>query len=154
MIENVPTENGRLPNGQFAPGNGFGRPTALRNRRTLFLEAIDAGEEEAIRQLKTKIADGELEAVKMYMDRVYPKPTSIPYETYITIPIGSIKSMRELQEAGDKIMTKVEDGELSLEIGDKLFTLLERKFKFVEATEVVAQLKEIKDILKAEGKLL
>ena len=54
-MSETPKNNGRKPDGRFAPGNGLGgRTPGARNKTTLAVEALLEGEHESLKRVENK----------------------------------------------------------------------------------------------------
>lgn len=62
-----------LPNGKFAPGNP-GRPRGSKNRvSNTALQAVKSMSDDAINQLKSKLASGDWQAICFVLERILPR---------------------------------------------------------------------------------
>jgi hypothetical protein len=114
----------RLPDGRFAPGSG-GRPLGSKNRiSNEALTAVRGMKDAAIEQLRSKLANGDWEAVVFVLNRILPKdrpvelddmsPTTIatalangdltPEEgRAIAATVARLKEIGELEQLRDRI---------------------------------------------------
>lgn len=91
-------------------GNPKGRPKGSRNKSTIFRERIDrADEEEIIRQCVTLAKWGDRTALKLCMDRLFPRRRSAPVE----FDLPDIETEADVACAVDAILGFVSIGQLT-----------------------------------------
>jgi len=91
-------------------GNPKGRPKGSRNKSTLFRERIDsADEDDIIRQCVTMAKWGDRTAMKICMDRLFPRRRSAPVE----FDLPDIETTADVVQAVDAILAAVSTGQLT-----------------------------------------
>lgn len=95
MDEASPTPDGvptHRPNGQFAPGNKFGKGNPLAKRqgelRRMFMEAVTPLKMQAVeRAIYQATIEGDMQAARVYLEYTIGKPQSMQTEREDTGPL-------------------------------------------------------------------
>jgi hypothetical protein len=91
-------------------GNPKGRPKGSRNKSTMFRERIDsADEDDILRQCVTMAKWGDRTAMKICMDRLFPRRRSAPVE----FDLPDIETEANVVQAVDAILLAVSTGQLT-----------------------------------------
>ena len=118
--------NPEKPRGRpFEPGqspNPAGRPRGSRNRTTLAAEQLLEGEAEELTRTVIELAKrGNVSALHMCMDRIYP----VRRDRLLQVEIPLLTSVADVPEVIAAIFYGICAGELSLEEGTKLAGLVD-----------------------------
>jgi hypothetical protein len=126
------TGKGRPPvETRFRPGNG-GRKKGSKNRATVFLDAMNDGDVDAIvKAVIDKAKKGDLAACKLVLDRVMPVPRSRPVSIALRA-IGEYDGADAMLAAHRAIVEAVTDGNVSPAEGLELVGVIEAQRAAVE----------------------
>lgn len=112
----------------FKEGNkaGVGRPKGSKSKAQLFLEKIgtDRGEEVLNKVIAQALA-GDIQSQKLILERVYPVPKHQRYIGHNSV--CAIETKEDLDKVSKETFDLVRSGELSLEEGLNLTTLIEKR---------------------------
>ena len=126
--------------GQFRPGqsgNPRGRARGSRNRATVLLEKLMAGEAEAVtRAVIEKAKAGDLMAARIVLDRILPARK----DRSVTFNLPVIVTAADATTASAAILKAVADGDLAPGEAAEIMALIEGHLKTIEAVEVDARL--------------
>ena len=130
MTEKLPIR-GR-PFSEGASGNPRGRPRGSRNRATIAAEILLDGEAEALTRKAVELAlEGDLNALRLCMDRVLPSKR----ELTIQFEIKKLASIDDAQSAMSDIITAVARGEITISEAAELAKLVEMFIRMCEVSE-------------------
>lgn len=110
-----------------------GRPKGSRNKSTLMLEAIGSENAVAIYQQLVDLAlgrtkEGDINACKMILDRVYPVrkacKMSIDFD-------GPLETVQDINEASKHLLRMVIEGEISAEDAEDIGKNFERRLRII-----------------------
>ncbi|WP_340588678.1 DUF5681 domain-containing protein [Erythrobacter alti] len=108
-----PAKTGRRKNGTFrkgVSGNPKGRPAGSRHSVSLALEALIGGEAEALtRQVIQQALGGDVQSLRMCMDRLYPAPKDRP----INFTLPAVESLTDHPKAIGALLVAMAAGELT-----------------------------------------
>jgi hypothetical protein len=126
--------------GKLTKGNR-GRPKGSRNRRTIIVEQLFAGEIEAVAKVAISLArQGDMSAIKEILARVAPPRRGAP----ITVSgFPKIAGVADVPPALARLAEHVAAGELSPEEAQALATVLR---EFVNASETVDMERRLADL--------
>jgi hypothetical protein len=126
--------------GQFAPGrsgNPSGRPKGSRNATTLAIEALFDGEAEALTRKVIELAKtGDMQALKLCMDRLAPPRRSSP----VMFELPRLKSASDAVDASAAIVAAVASGELTPSEASELSTVMQQFTRAIEAADFEARI--------------
>jgi len=123
-------------------GNPLGRPRGVRNKATLLAEKLLENEaEEICRQAIELAKKGNIQAIKIVMDRILPPKKEIP----ITIDLPTMKTSTDILEAVSQVTLAICCGKITPSDGETLTRIIERQAKAIELTEFEQRLKNLED---------
>ena len=129
-------KNGRNTAGQFAPGNS-GRPRGSRNKTTLAIESLLAGQAEALTQIAiTKALDGDSVALRLCMDRIAPPPK----DSAISFPMPPMGDALDASKAAGSVLKAVGQGQLTPLEATRIMGLIDSYRRTLELTEIEQRL--------------
>ena len=124
-----PANTGRNLAGQFEKGfsgNPSGRPRGIRNKSAQLIEALLAGDAEAISVSVIDAAkSGDMTAARLVLDRILPTRKDSP----INITLPPIRTAKDVTAAMSELLASVATGELTPDEGQQLSKLLESYLK-------------------------
>lgn len=128
----------------FQRGNP-GRPRGARNRSTQAVEALLAGEAEALTRTAIELALGrDATALKMCLDRIAPVRRDVPI--IIDLPgMKGVKDAASLLAAGGEVLEALGAGELSPGEAGALMGLLERQRRLVETASLEQRIEALEE---------
>jgi hypothetical protein len=98
-------------------GNPAGRPRGARNKRTLALESMfDRDANVIIEQLITIAKEGDLAAIRMCIDRIFPRPQGRP----VAFDLPPMTTAADAVTAMAGIVQAIGDGDVSAQEGAEL----------------------------------
>ena len=129
-------KNGRNTAGQFAPGNS-GRPRGSRNKTTLAIEGLLAGQAEALTQTAiAKALDGDGVALRLCMDRIAPPPKDVA----ISFPMPTMSDALDASKAAGSVLKAVGQGQLTPIEATRIMGLIDSYRRTLELTEIEQRL--------------
>jgi hypothetical protein len=149
--KNVTEQTGNIPlrqetimsNTRFQPGqsgNPAGRPRGAKNKTTLFMEALsDQHGEEIVTRLTDWARDGDMTALRLWLDRMVPRPKGRP----VSFDLPPIDTLEAAPRASAAVLAAIAAGELTPTEGSEVMKTIERHFHLLAKVEQVsAQLAE------------
>ncbi len=137
------TGDGRLENGQFAPGvsgNPNGRPAGRRNKATEMLEAMMAEDWRAVAEgLMEAAKKGNASAAKVVLDRVAPPPRGRP----VQLDLPPVNTAEDVDTALNVVLAAVGDGAVTPSEAATVAGILEAKRRVIETTVLNGRLRQI-----------
>ena len=138
--ENKPNRNprGRWPKGES--GNPSGRPAGSRNKTTLWLEELLAGEGEAItRKVIKQALQGDPHALRLCMERLYPPRK----ERLIDLSLPNVHTVQEASAALSAILTAASKGQITPGEGETLTAIVESLKRTIQAEDWERRITEL-----------
>jgi Family of unknown function (DUF5681) len=133
-------ESGKFRKGQS--GNPKGKTKGTKNKTTLIAEALLKDEVENIcRCLIQEALTGNIQAIKMVLDRVFPFRREYP----ITIKLPKIQNSSDVLQAIGLITTAVGNGEISPSEGEALSRIIDVHVKAIEAHDYEKRLEKLEE---------
>jgi hypothetical protein len=124
------------PGRPFKPGqsgNPSGRPLGARNRTTLAVEELLAGEaEEITRAVIEKAKAGETAAIRLCMDRIAPVRRGRP----IQLRLLNVNSIDDVAAALATVVKSMAEGELTPDEAASVASVLEGHRRAIETVEI------------------
>ncbi len=134
-VNNAPKTRGR----PFQPGNS-GRPKGARNKARLLLEALMAGDGEAIaRRVIEAAKGGDLVAARMVLDRIAPPPKDAPIEC----ALPALTSAQDAPTFARAVLEAATSGELTPSEASALMGLLAGHARAAELADIEARLRAL-----------
>ena len=136
----------RLADGRFARGNpgGPGRPRACERAAALDLLAAEAGAD-LIEVALSEAKKGNLRAVEMLLDRIWPVRRGRPVE----VDVPPIRTIPDLVPAGAAVTGAVLSGELTPEEGSAAARVLVAHQKMIETVDLEQRLDKLQTEVEA-----
>jgi hypothetical protein len=130
-----PRKNGGKT-GRFEPGNA-GRPPGARNKTTVALESLLAGEGEALTRKAIELAlGGDGVVLRACLDRILPLRRGRP----VTFPLPPLGSAADLPEALNAVLAAVAEGAVTPDEGVSLAQIIETRRRALETQELEARI--------------
>jgi len=135
----------RQADGRFARGNpgGPGRPRACERAAALDLLAAEAGAD-LIEVALSEAKKGNLRAVEMLLDRIWPARRGRPVE----VDAPPIRVTADVLPAGAAVTSAVLGGELTPEEGSAAARVLVAHQKMIETVDLEARLEHLEQMLR------
>lgn len=138
-----PENAGEKQDTRFPPGtsgNPAGKKKGCRNKATIIAEEMLDGEAGEIFKIAIqKAKDGDVAMVKFCGDKILPSRKSRP----IKIDLPEIKTAEGIDDAQNKIMINVANGQITPDEGTALSGMLESRRKTLETVEMEKRLEEL-----------
>lgn len=126
-------------------GNPQGRPVGTRNRTTLAALALIEDEGEQLTRKAVELAlGGDLQALKLCMERLAPPAKERPLEAF---NLPQLIDQRSVLDALDSIANKLSQGELLPVEATSICKVLEQYRKHFETTELTERLETLERTL-------
>lgn len=129
--------------GQFKPGqsgNPAGKAKGTRHKTTLAIEALMAGDAEAITQKAIEMAKGgDATAIRMCLDRLAPPRK----DAAVCFSLPPIKTIADAVEASSSLLASIADGDVTPDEGSRIMSLLTSHKVLVETGEFERRLEAL-----------
>lgn len=126
-------------------GNPQGRPVGSRNKTTMASLALIEDEGEKLTRKAVELAlDGDLQALRLCMERLAPPTKERPLEAF-TLP--QLTDQQSVLEALEIIASKLSEGELLPTEATSICKVLEQYRKHFETTELTERLETLEQTL-------
>jgi len=126
-------------------GNPEGRPQGRPDRRTQLKKLLEPHAEGLISKAVELALEGDIQALKICLDRLIPKVSNEAIQLDITN--NHVNQAEFLLAFGNKLIDSVSLGEISPEQGKVLSSMLESQRKLTETVELVER------VIKLEGQV-
>lgn len=126
-------------------GNPAGKKPGTHNKGTKLAKLLEPHAEKLINKTVELALDGDVNALKLCLDRLIPKVKSQPVQ--IDINELDIENIDNLPTIGKSIVLAVAMGKISPEDGQKLMIVLDAQRKLLEHTDISRKLEEISEYL-------
>ncbi|CDZ79880.1 hypothetical protein BN1013_00380 [Candidatus Rubidus massiliensis] len=121
-------------------GNPKGKIKGTRNKATLVAEQLLQGELETIcRRLVQEAVEGNMQAIKMVLDRLLPPKRNIP----VAIDLPKLENSSDALDAIAYVTMAVSRGNLSIDEGESLSRMIEVYVRAMEAHDYETRLSKI-----------
>ena len=141
----------RKGTGQFTKGtsgNPAGRPPGSRNQATLLLEALLDGESEKLIRKAIQLAfKGNLHALQLCLDRIYPPRRERP----IHLPMPAAQSVQEISAALATVTTAIGEGQITPTEGGALANILAMQADILRPGDCERRLERLERIAAAQN---
>lgn len=126
-------------------GNPKGRPKGSIAAASMALKQklVERGNE-AIGMVISKMLEGDMQALKLCIDKILPNCKIMPFE----IDLPKITTLTEVNEAMDKVIDRVSKGHITTEEGQAIMTFIECKHKLLVSTDLEKRIQELETIAK------
>ena len=139
----MPENTGKIQGAKFAPGksgNPAGKPKGARNKTTLAIEALLAGEAEELTRKAIEMAkEGDGPALRMCLDRLAPPRKDSP----VCFDLPLIKSVADTVEASSALLSAVAGGDVTPDEAARIMSLLTSHKVLVETGEFERRLEAL-----------
>ena len=139
----MPENTGQIQGAKFTPGksgNPAGKPKGARNKTTLAIEALLAGEAEELTRKAIEMAkEGDGPALRMCLDRLAPPRKDSP----VCFDLPLIKSVADTVEASSALLSAVAGGDVTPDEAARIMSLLTSHKVLVETGEFERRLEAL-----------
>ena len=139
----MPENADKLQGTKFAPGqsgNPAGKPKGARNKTTLAIEAMLAGEADALARTAIEMAKaGDGPALRMCLDRLAPPRKDAP----VCFDLPAIKSVADAVKASSALLSAVAGGDVTPHEAARIMSLLTSHKVLVETGEFERRLEAL-----------
>lgn len=90
-------------------------------------------------------------AQQFLLDKILPKATPLPSASYVKFDLIPMNSIADIKLNEVKLLEIIANGEVSLEQGQKFFSMTEQARKTFEATDIIKLIGDIDVRLKENG---
>ena len=139
----MPENTGQIQGAKFTPGksgNPAGKPKGARNKTTLAIEALLAGEAEELTRKAIEMAkEGDGPALRMCLDRLAPPRKDSP----VCFDLPPIKSVADTVEASSALLLAVAEGDVTPDEAARIMSLLTSHKVLVETGEFERRLEAL-----------
>ena len=130
-------------------GNAAGRPRGARNKTTVALEELLAGEGEALtRRVINMALDGDPIALRLAFERVMPLRRGRP----VRFDMPEMKSASDVVSGLSSILRSVSAGDLTPEEASTIATILETKRRALELVDLETRLAAVESRISGPGR--
>ena len=125
-------------------GNIKGKPKGSLNKVTLAIQSLLDGEGEALTRKAIELAkDGDLTAIKLCLDRIFPARKS----RSINIDLPDVSTGEGVSLAQGVVVQAVSQGELAPDEGQVLSSILEARRKSIETADHEDRLNKLEGLV-------
>ena len=139
----MPANADKMQGTKFAPGqsgNPTGKAKGTRNKTTLAIEALLAGEAEELTRKAIEMAkEGDGPALRMCLDRLAPPRKDSP----VCFDLPPIKSVADTVEASSALLSAVAGGDVTPDEAARIMSLLTSHKVLVETGEFERRLEAL-----------
>lgn len=136
---NGSTSDGRDERGRFTRGNP-GRPPGARHRTTRAVEALLAGEAEAVtRRLIEAAIDGDMQAARLVIERIVPRRTDAP----VTFDLPQVETSADMVAASAAILDAVAAGDITPNEAQAVAGLLQAHGRVLELHDLEERVRRL-----------
>jgi hypothetical protein len=124
-------------------GNPAGKPRGSRNKKTLALEKLFAGEAEALSRKAIELAKaGDILALRLCLDRIMP----VRKDRVVTFDLPTIDGPEDLPKASRALIEAVAGGDLTPAEAADIGKLLDTHARAVEMKDLDERLRKIEGL--------
>lgn len=133
-------KNARITRGRpFQPGNA-GRPKGSRNKASLAVETLLAGEAAALTRKAVELAlDGDTTALRLCLERIAPPQKDRP----VIFALPRLETPADAVKAAAALLAAVASGDLTPCEAEALSRLVERFVRAIEANDILERLESL-----------
>ncbi len=125
----------------FQPGNP-GKPAGARSRTTLAIEALLAGEADALTRKAVELAlEGDTTALRLCLERLAPPRKDAP----ITIMLPAVRNAADVVNASAAVLTAVGEGGITPDEAGRVMTLLTAHRAILEVGDLEARIAKLEE---------
>lgn len=124
-------------------GNPYGKKPGTHNKRTVLAKLLEPHAENLINKAVELALEGDVNALKLCVDRLLPRITSQPVE--FDMSEFDIENIDNLSVIGKKIISAIYIGNISPEEGQRLMNILDNQRKLIEHVDMSRKLDEISE---------
>ncbi|QLZ70636.1 hypothetical protein FOLKNPGA_03450 [Legionella sp. PC1000] len=132
-------------------GNPAGRKPGIRNRRTQLSQLLEPHAEQLVNKAVELALSGDINALKLCLDRLIPKATSQPIQ--LKLDECDFEKIDNLSAIGRMIMLSIASGHILPEEGQRLMSIVDAQRKLIEHVDMGRKLDEISEYISSNGKL-
>ncbi len=123
-------------------GNPEGRPKGALSKRTQLGKLLEPRAEELINKVITLAMEGDINALKICIERILPKPKEalVGFE----LPEGDLSQASTLLKLGAKTIQAVADGELTIDQSQRIGS------EIIKTANLEQEIESIKKVLKID----
>lgn len=136
-----PINNGRNPDGTFAPGNQLGGKTpGARHRVTRAVEALLEGQHEALtKKAIDKALEGDSVALRLCLDRIAPPRKDAP----VSFDLPPVRSAADAVQASSALLDAVAAGDVTPDEAGRVMALLSAHKGLVETGDLERRIEQL-----------
>ena len=139
----MPENTDKIQGAKFTPGksgNPSGKPKGARNKTTLAIEALLAGEAEELTRKAIEMAkEGDGPALRMCLDRLAPPRKDSP----VCFDLPPVKSIADTVQASSALLSAVAGGDVTPDEAARIMSLLTSHKVLVETGEFERRLEAL-----------
>ena len=135
---------GKFESGQS--GNPNGRPKGSVSKKIQLSKLLEPHAEELVNKVAELAKQGEINALKICLDRLIPKPKEATVE--FELPTGDLSHSGTLLQLGAKIIQSVANGELTISESQKMIQLIQDQCSVIQTAQLQQEIESIKKTLK------
>lgn len=143
MAESTPAKTEKKQDTRFKPGqsgNPNGRPQGSRNKATLAMESLLEADADAItRKCIEKAKEGDMAAIRLCMDRLYPPRKDSP----VTFELPPMKSAADAVQVMGAVLVALASGEVTPSEAQAVAGIVETFRRTIETSEIEARIAEL-----------
>jgi Family of unknown function (DUF5681) len=111
--------------------NPAGRPKGSRSKATVMAERLLAERLDSVtRAILDKAAEGDVPAARLVLDRIMPVSSA-----KVEIALPPIRTAEDVTRAADMVLAAICKGELSIDDGARLMSVVEARLRLIEGVD-------------------
>lgn len=127
-------------------GNPSGRKRGAKNKTTQLAKLLVPHASDLINKAVGLALSGDVQALKLCIDRLIPRATSQHYQ--MDIAPSDTEQALNLSAIGDDIIKSMLNGGMCPEDAQKLLIILDSQRKLIEHSDLVSKVAELEEIYK------
>jgi hypothetical protein len=124
-------------------GNPIGKKIGTLNKRTKLAKLLEPHAEMLVNKTVELALDGDVNALRLCIERLIPKATS--HQIELDINDLDLENLDSLSVVGKKIITAIASGIISPDDAGQIMVILDAQRKLIEHVDIIRKVNEISE---------